>query len=47
METDSFVLSTKTENNIKDLKNLEDMFDFRNFDKKHEQFSKKKSNWKI
>ena len=30
MDTDSFVLSTKTENFFKDLKNLEDMFDFSN-----------------
>ena len=35
----SFVLSIKTENIIKDLKILEDMFDFSNSDEKHEIFS--------
>ena len=39
MDTDCFILSVKTENIFKDLKNLEDMFDFSNLDKKHELFS--------
>ena len=30
MDTDSFVLSVNTKNIIKDLKNLEDLFDFSN-----------------
>ena len=41
MDTDSFVLSMKTENFIEDLKNLEDMFDFSKIDKKDELFSNK------
>ena len=39
MDCDSFVLSLKAENVIKDLKNFEDMFDFSNLDKDHELFS--------
>ena len=39
MDTDNFVLSMKTENIIKDLKNLEDMFLFSNLDENHEPFS--------
>ena len=39
IDTDAFVLSMKTENIIKDLKNLEDMFDFSNLDKNHELIS--------
>ena len=35
MVTDSFILSVNT----KDLKNLEDIFDFSNLDKNHELFS--------
>ena len=42
MDTDSFVLSASTNDIIKDLKNLEDIFDFSNLDKNHELFSKKK-----
>ena len=42
MDTDSFVLSVNTKDINKDLKNLEDMFDFSNLDKNHELFSKKK-----
>ena len=42
MDTDSFVLSKKTKDIIKDLKNLEDIFDFSNLDENHEFFSKKK-----
>ena len=47
MDTDSFVLSVNTKDIIKDLKNLEDLFDFSNLNKNHELFSKKnkKSNW--
>ena len=41
MDTDSFVLSVNTKDIIKDLKNLEDIFDFSNLDKTHELFSKK------
>ena len=40
--TDSFVFSVNTNDVIKDLKNLEDMFDFSNLDKTHELFIKKK-----
>ena len=39
MDTDSFVLSVNTKDIIKDLKNLEDIFDFSNLDKNHEIFS--------
>ena len=35
------ILSMKTENFIKDLKNLEDTFDFSNLDENHELFSEK------
>ena len=41
MDTDSLVLSVKTKDIIKDLKNLEDIFDFSNLDKNHEIFSNK------
>ena len=41
IDTDAFVLSLKTKDIIKDLKNLEDIFDFSNLDKNHELFSKK------
>ena len=41
MDTDSFVLSVNTKDIIKDLKNLEDKFDFSNLDKNHELFSNK------
>ena len=41
MDTDSFVLSVSTKDIIKDLKNLEDIFDFSNLDKNHELFSNK------
>ena len=41
MATDSFVLSVNTKDIIKDLKNLEDIFDFSNLDKNHELFSNK------
>ena len=41
IDTDSFVLSVNTKDVIKDLKNLEDIFDFSNLDKNHELFSNK------
>ena len=41
MDTDSFVLSVNTKDFIKNLKNLEDIFDFSNLDKNHELFSNK------
>ena len=41
MDTDSFILSVNTKDIIKDLKNLENKFDFSNLDKTHELFSNK------
>ena len=41
MDTDSSILSVKTKDIIKDLKNLEDLFDFSNLNKYHELFSDK------
>ena len=41
IDTDAFVLSVNTNDIIKDLKNLEDLFDFSNLDEKHELFSNK------
>ena len=41
MDTDSFILNVNTKDIIKDLKNLEDVFDFSNLDKNHELFSNK------
>ena len=41
MVCDSFVLSIKSENIIKDLKNLEDIFDFSKIDENHELYSNK------
>ena len=41
IETDAMILSMRTENIIKDLKNLEDIFDFSNLDKNHELYSNK------
>ena len=41
IDTDGMILSMKTENIIKDLKNLEDIFDFSNLDKNHELYSEK------
>ena len=41
LDTDSFVLSVNTKDFIKDLKKLEDIFDFSNLDKNHELFSNK------
>ena len=43
MGTDSFVLSINTKDIVKDLKNLEDLFEFSNLDKNHELFSCKKT----
>ena len=41
MDTDSFILSVNTKDIIKDLKNLEDIFDFSNVDKNHDLVSNK------
>ena len=41
IDTDTFMLRLKTKNFIKDLKKLEDIFDFSNLDEKHELFSNK------
>ena len=41
VDTDGPILSMKTENTIKDLKKLEDKFDFSNLDKNQELFSNK------
>ena len=41
IDTDGMFLSMKTKNIIKDLKNLEDIFDFSNFVENHELFSNK------
>ena len=41
MDCDSFVLSIKSEKIIKDLKNLEDLFDFSNMDENHELYNEK------
>ena len=41
MDTDSFLLSVNTKNIIKDLKNLETLFDFSNLNGNHELFSNK------
>ena len=41
MDCDSFVLSIKTENINKDLKNLEDIIDFSNIDQNHELYNQK------
>ena len=38
MDTDSFVLSVNTKDIIKDLKKLEDIFDFSNLNKNRELF---------
>ena len=41
MKPDSFVLGVNTKDIIKDLKNLEDLFDFNNLNENHELFSNK------
>ena len=45
MDTDSFVLSVKTKGIIKDLKRLEDLFDFSNLNENHELFSYKEKSF--
>ena len=47
IDTDAFVLSVNTNDIIRDLKNLEDIFDFSNLDQNNDLFSKKKqrSTW--
>ena len=42
MDTDSSVLSVNTKDIIKDLKNLENFFDFSNLNENHELFSHNK-----
>ena len=41
IDTDGMILSMKTKDIIKDLKNLEDIFDFSNLDKNHELYSER------
>ena len=41
MDCDSFILSIKSENIIKDLKKLENIFDFSNIDENHEFYREK------
>ena len=41
IDTDGILLSMRTENNIKDLKKLANIFDFSNLDGNHETFSNK------
>ena len=41
MDCDSFILSIESENIIKDLRNLEDIFDFSNIDENHELYSER------
>ena len=41
IDFDGMILSMRTENIIKDLKNLEDIFDFSNLDENHELYSEK------
>ena len=41
IDTDAFVLSVKTKDIIKELKNLEEKFDFSNLEKNHEIFRNK------
>ena len=43
IDTDAFVLSVKTNDIIRDLKNLENFFDFSNLNKNHELISNKKT----
>ena len=47
IDTDGLILSMKTENIIKDLKNLEDDFDFCKLDENHELFSNKNEKWLV
>ena len=39
VDTDAFALCVNTKDNIMDLKNLEDIFEFSNLDENHEVFS--------
>ena len=41
LDTDGMILSLNTKFIIKDLKNLEEIFDFSNLDENHELFSEK------
>ena len=41
VDTDCMFLSMKTKDIIKDLKNLEDIFDFSNLDENHELYSER------
>ena len=41
IDTNAFVFSMNTKDIVKDLKKLEDLFDFSNLDKNHELFSNK------
>ena len=41
IDTDAFILSVNTKDSIRDLKKLEDLFDFSNLDENHELFSDK------
>ena len=41
IDTDGMILSVITQNNITDLKNLEDIFDFSNLEKSHELYGEK------
>ena len=41
MDTNNFILIVNTKDIIKDLKKLEDIFDFSNLDEDHELFSNK------
>ena len=41
IDTDGMILNTKTENFIKDIKKIEDIFDFSNLDGNHELISEK------
>ena len=43
IDTDVFVLSVNTKTIVKDLNNLEEIFDFSNLDRNRELFSKKKN----
>ena len=47
MDIDIFMLRLNTKNVIKDLQNVEDLFDFSNLMKNHELFSikKQRSDW--
>ena len=44
MDADSFVISVHTKDIIKNLKNLEDLFDFSNLNENHQLFSNQNKN---